>query len=136
MYKHVSKFDSLETCVYTVWLTFCTTISLCMLTLLRCYLWPTCIIDLLVFLICQLHFHYICAKKYVSDVIVVWKVGSMCLTFNLLNFFNRIIHIPFLELSIIILRVSRWKLEVGQPRGRAGWPGSILMAKANHFRFQ
>ena len=33
---------------------------------------------------------------------------------NLLNFSNGI-HLPFLELSIIILVVSRWELKVGQP---------------------
>ena len=34
---------------------------------------------------------------------------------NLLNFLNGIIHLPFLELSIIIVGISRWKLKVGKP---------------------
>ena len=44
--------------------------------------------------------------------------------------------------SIIILGISRWKHKVGQPsvqslvrlHGCAGWPGSILVAKASLFR--
>ena len=42
------------------------------------------------------------------------------------------------------LRISRWELEAGQPtvyslvrlHRCAGWPGSILVAKTNHFWFQ
>ena len=58
------------------------------------------------------------------------------LTLCLLNFLNGIIHHPFSELSIIIfLVISRWELKFGQFR-IAGWSGSILVVKANHFRFQ
>ena len=46
-------------------------------------------------------------------------------------------------LSVIILGISRWKLYIGQPtvqslfrlHGSAGWSGSILVLKANHFWF-
>ena len=52
----------------------------------------------------------------------------------MLNFFNKIIHLLFLELSMSFLRISRRELEVGQPtvqslvrlHGCADWPGSIL----------
>ena len=37
------------------------------------------------------------------------------LTLTMLNFWNGIIHLQFLALSIIILGILRWKLEVGKP---------------------
>ena len=49
------------------------------------------------------------------------------LSLNLPNFLNGIIRLPFMELSIIIFR----DININ---GCAGWPGSILMAKGNHFR--
>ena len=65
------------------------------------------------------------------------KENSIKLSFlNLLNFLNGIIHLPFLELSIIIFRdikMRTWKwsansIEPGRLHGRAGWPGYILLA--------
>ena len=63
------------------------------------------------------------------------------LTLNLPSFLNGIIHLPFLALSVIILYIGIW---LGQPtvkslvrlHGCADLSDSILVANANHFRFQ
>ena len=55
------------------------------------------------------------------------------------NFLYGIINFPFMELSIIIYRDIKLKTLVSQQYrawsdGRAGWPGSILVAKDIHFQ--
>ena len=73
-----------------------------------------------------------------------YSLSSIMLTLNLLYFLNGITHLPFLELSITILGISRLGLEAGQPTVYSlvrpnrctSWPGSIRAAKAYHFWFQ
>ena len=65
---------------------------------------------------------------YVQD-----KVLNLNLKF--LKWNTNVIHFPFLEPSITFLGISRWIYEVGLPTC-ADWPGFIMVAKANHFRFQ
>ena len=82
-----------------------------------------------------------CSLKMFSFIFLCKR---SCLTLNLPIFLNGIIHLPFWELSIIILGISRLELEVGQPTvqslvrlyGCEDCPDSILVAKTNHFRFQ
>ena len=59
---------------------------------------------------------------------------------NFLNFLNEIIHLPCKELSIITFRDTKmrtwsWSANSLEP-GCADWPGSIQVAKTNHFQFQ
>ena len=73
-------------------------------------------------------------KKTYSDG---WKLIFL-LTLNLPNFLNGIIHLSVLELSSLILGISKWKLEswsanIIEPALIYRLPGCILMAKANHF---
>ena len=55
------------------------------------------------------------------------KFNDYVLTLNLLNFLNGIINLPFLELSIIILGISRLKVEDGQPTVESGQ--TVLMCR-------
>ena len=62
------------------------------------------------------------------------------LTLNLLNFLNRIIHLPFLGLSIIIfgdikMRIWFWSACLVKLRRCADRLSSILVAKTNHCHF-
>ena len=71
------------------------------------------------------------------------KENINIINLNMLKFLNGIIHHPFLEQSIFILGLSRWKLH-GQPtvqslvrlHGCAGRSGSKRLQKTNHFLFQ
>ena len=64
---------------------------------------------------------------------------------NLVNFLNGIIHLLCLEMSIINfrdikMRTCRLSQQIVQSLVRlhrcTGWPGSILVAKADYFRFR
>ena len=55
---------------------------------------------------------------------------------NLQNFLNGIIHLPFLELSIIILVISRWKFKLVCQQYRAWSDCFIMVAKAKYVRFR
>ena len=71
---------------------------------------------------------------------------SSSLTLHLLNFFKGIIQIPFLKLSWVIIfrdiKMSTWSWSESTVQSlvrlhdSADWPGSVLVAKANHSQFQ
>ena len=52
-------------------------------------------------------------SNYCFKNMCIWveSISKKILTLNLPNFLNEIIHLPFLALSIIILRISSWELE-------------------------
>ena len=63
-------------------------------------------------------------------------------TINLVNYLNELVHLPFLELSIINFGDNQDKNSSQQYRSwsnciliSADWPGSILVAKVNYFWF-
>ena len=87
--------------------------------------------------------HYTYTKRNIFVYESLTRKLSHLYTLNLLYFLYGTIYLPFLELSIISFREGE-NLKVGQPtvyrldrkHGCADWFGSILVAKANHFRFQ
>ena len=92
-------------------------------------------------------------NSVIRDIFVAkWSISSSILRKSFFiwkfhaEFLNGIIHLTFFELSLSLLGISRWKLgswsansiEPGQTAwiSYAGWPGSILVAKANHIWFR
>ena len=65
----------------------------------------------------------------------------LSLTLTMPNFLYGIIFLHFWHNPLSFLGITRWELEHGQPtvqslvrlHGCAGWPGSILATKTNHF---
>ena len=54
---------------------------------------------------------------YIENVEIVTLIEEsyISLTLTMVNFLNGIFHLLILEVSIIILGISRWEHEVGQP---------------------
>ena len=86
----------------------------------------------------------LCPRRAMSKWLVVAKYCLICVSFNLLNFVNGIMHIQVFKLSIIIFRDINKKtwcwsdnsIEHDQTAllGCASWPGSILVAKTIRFQ--
>ena len=76
--------------------------------------------------------------------LVLFKKSQLTLTLNLLNYLNGILHLKFLELSIVIfkdIKITTWNWSATvqsliRLHESVGWPGSILVAKVNQFQFQ
>ena len=70
---------------------------------------------------CVLSWRYVAFARYLYMIMnkelkeIVSNEMFDFLTLTMSHFLNGIIHHTFLELSIIILGISRWELEVGQP---------------------
>ena len=85
--------------------------------------WPT-LFDIFT-IICAISWNLTCTLGLSGKFTIVVKA-----------FLNGIIHLPLLELSIIIFRETKMRLWKWPANSYTAWSCSILVAKANHIWFQ